>query len=147
MAPTIPQPFAGGGCSHCPSPAAHSRDELDVVVRVLPHQVLCPPGQEVVQRDAGVGADLDLVPVVPDIQAHQDHAELEFLIKLQEDRILRVRGLLPPPRLCHPHLPPGVSSSLTTRVLSGWVTSRMGLCCLGSWKPLLGEDPLGDPLG
>lgn len=49
---------------------------------VLPLQVLFPPGQEVLQRNIGITADVELV-LVPDLQAHQDNSETEFLIKLQ----------------------------------------------------------------
>lgn len=73
-------------------PSAHSRDELRVVVQVPPRQVSHPPGQEVVQCGVGLGADVNLVPTVPHLQAHEHHAEIELLIKLPEGREPRGSG-------------------------------------------------------
>lgn len=74
-----------------PAPMVDSRDKLCVVMWVPPCQALRPPGQEVLQRDVGMGADMDFVPTVPDLQTHQDYAEIELLIKLGGDRELRIR--------------------------------------------------------
>lgn len=64
------------------APATRIRDELRVVVLVPAHQFLRPPLEEVVQCDVGVRAHVNLVLVVPHLQAHQDHTEIELLIKL-----------------------------------------------------------------
>ena len=63
-----------------PARSTSSRDELYVVMQVPPCPLPCLPGQEVLQCDTGVGADVEPVLTIPNLQAHQDHTEVEFLI-------------------------------------------------------------------
>lgn len=87
-------------------PGAHVRDELHVVVLVPSHQLLCPPLQEVVQGGVGVRAHPNLILLVPYLQAHQDHTEIELLIKLggQGTQVRRgdSQGCRPCPAPCWP---------------------------------------------
>lgn len=99
-----------------PRPPASSRDELHVVVRLPAHQLSSPPGQEVVQCGLGLGADLNLVPTIPHLQAHEHHAEIELLIELPEDR--EPRGSGSAVRLAEGLRPRGVHCD--ARGLQGW---------------------------
>ena len=97
-------------------PPARSRDELYVVVSLPAHQLSSSPGQEVVQCGFRLGADLNFVPTIPHLQAHEHHAEIELLIELPEDR--EPRGSGSAVRLAEGLKPLGVHYD--ARGLEGW---------------------------
>lgn len=100
---------------HPPQGLPHTRDELGVVVRLSARQVPRPPGQEGLQRSVSIRADVDLVPAVPHLQAHQGHAEVEVLIELGTWDLQSVHSQ---------PWPEGVAVATTTS--HPWVPARWG---------------------
>lgn len=81
------------------------RDQLGIVVRLLPQQLHLSPMEEVVQCHLWVGTDHDFVLVAPHLQAYQGHSQAKRLIKLGRETPQREcldlrctsRGKVPPP--------------------------------------------------
>lgn len=60
------------------------RDELRIVVFGPWQKAPLPPFEEASQGEFGVAADLDLIPVRPDIQSHQHDADADRAIQLAD---------------------------------------------------------------
>lgn len=82
------EPFAPNSLSHtgCADMRQSSilRDELGVVVLDPRQEAALTPLKEATQRELGIGADVYLVSVGPDIQTDQHHANTHGTIQLRQ---------------------------------------------------------------
>lgn len=70
------------------SPQGDLRDELRVVVFGPWQKAPLSPFEEASEGELGVAADLDLIPVRPDVQTDQHDANADRAVQLPDGRVL-----------------------------------------------------------